>query len=231
MPSIAIIPARGGSKRIPRKNIKNFCGHPVIFYSIDAAIKSSIFDEVMVSTDDEEIAQVAKGFGAKVPFTRSRQTSDDYATTSDVLKEVFGEYKSRGKNFDYACCIYPAAPFVTPEKIRKAMDLLKNKNADIVMPVVQYSFPPQRSFSIVEGKIQAIFPENIPKRSQDLEPVYHDCGQFYAMNVDKFLRIESLVGENTIPIVVSELEMQDIDNEIDWKIAEMKYKLMGEQNA
>lgn len=226
MRSIAIITARGGSRRIPRKNIKNFCGKPIIRYSIESALGSCVFDEVMVSTDDEEIADISRKAGAKVPFLRSRKTSDDYAVTSDVLEEVLVSYEKLGETFKYGCCIYPTAPFVTAEKLKFAMDLLEREDADTVIPVVSYSFPPQRGIIIRDGTAVMQFPENLNKRSQDLEQIYHDCGQFYAFQVSAFLRNKKLMAGKVIPIITNSLEVQDIDNIDDWAIAEMKYKII-----
>lgn len=224
MKSIAIITARGGSKRIPNKNIKEFCGKPIIAYSIEAAIKSGCFDTVMVSTDSEEIASIAKKYGAEVPFLRSEKTSDDFATTADVLREVIDTYKDCGKEFDTLCCIYPTAPFVTSEKIKNAINLFSNSGADSLMPVVLFSFPPQRGNVIRNGKLQYQYPEFASKRSQDLEKIYHDCGQFYICKVDKFIKNGTVISENTIPYVMPEEEVQDIDNLSDWMVAEIKYK-------
>lgn len=226
--AVAIITARGGSKRIPRKNIKEFCGKPILAYSIEAAMKSGVFNEVMVSTDDEEIAEIAKQYGAKIPFMRSTETANDYATTADVICEVLAEYKSVGKTFEYACCIYPTAPFVTSEKLNAAMELLESTGADSVMPVTAFSFPTMRGMYVREGMLSYAFPEYSQKRSQDIEPMYHDCGQFYCFEVARFVETKKLVTENTRPIIVSELEVQDIDNEIDWKLAELKYQMMKE---
>ena len=224
--TIAIITARGGSKRIPKKNIRDFCGKPILSYSIEAALKSGVFDEVMVSTDSEEIAEIARKEGAAVPFFRSEKTANDFATTTDVLLEVIEEYKQRGMEFEYGCCIYPTAPFVTPEKLKTAMSLLKNQEADSVMPIVQYSFPPQRGVEVEEGLIKVKWPEYYQMRSQDLSPIYHDVGQFYCFRTDRFIASKKVVGDHCVPMIVSDLEVQDIDNEEDWKIAEMKYKLM-----
>ncbi len=223
MSTIAIITARGGSKRIPKKNIREFCGKPIMVYSIQAALESGVFDEVMVSTDSEEIAQIARDAGAAVPFMRSSYTSSDYATTGDVLNEVLTCYAHAGKIFDEMCCIYPTAPFVTADKLRRAHEVLLETGADSVMPVVQYSFPPQRAMVLRNGRLCYQYPENFSKRSQDLEPVYHDCGQFY------FYRVSDDLSYNTdsyVPIIVPDTEVQDIDNESDWAIAEMKYQLM-----
>lgn len=224
--NLAVITARGGSKRIPRKNIKEFCGKPIIAYSIEAAVQSGIFDEVMVSTDSEEIAEVSKRYGAQIPFMRSAETSDDYATTADVLLEVFSEYIKRGCNYEYACCIYPTAPFVTSEKIKTGMEIVRNEDVDAVMPVVAFSFPPQRGLMITNKKVTAIYPNQMVARSQDLETVYHDCGQFYCFNVDSFLKYKSLFCPETIPMIMDELEVQDIDSETDWKLAELKFRLL-----
>lgn len=223
MKSIAIITARGGSKRIPRKNIKDFCGKPILCYSIEAAKNAGVFDEVMVSTDDDEIAEIAADAGAAVPFMRSRNTADDYATTRDVLVEVLTEYEERGMQFDNVCCVYPTAPFVTAEKLRTAMELLQKNDADCVSPVVRYSFPPQRCYIIQDGRLQYKWPEYRLSRSQDLEPYYHDCGQFYVYKKESLL-YKPREEWNHVPVVVSELEVQDIDNEEDWKIAELKYQ-------
>ena len=228
MRKIAIITARGGSKRIPRKNIKEFCGKPILAYSIEAALKAGMFDEVMVSTDDEEIAEIAKKYGAKVPFYRSEKTANDFATTSDVILEVLEEYQKRGQEFDAFCCIYPTAPFITAGRLKEGMELLKEKKPDSVMPVVSFSFPPQRCVVIKEERLVPKWPENMPKRSQDLEPYYHDCGQFYCVDTRRFLEEKVILMPNTYPLILSELEVQDIDNEVDWKLAELKYRLLHE---
>ena len=224
--SIAIIPARGGSKRIPRKNIREFCGKPILCYSIEAALLSGCFETVMVSTDDEEIASIAKNAGAEIPFMRSAETANDYATTADVLMEVIERYKDNDKIFQSVCCIYPTAPFVTALKLQKAMEILHSKNAISVMPVVQYSFPPQRSVLIKDGLINLREPGYFNSRSQDLEPIYHDAGQFYAFDVAAFEETGMFIGPKTRALIISDLEVQYSDNFEDWKIAEMKYKLM-----
>ncbi len=227
MSNVAIITARGGSKRIPRKNIRDFLGKPIIAYSIQVALESKLFDEIMVSTDDKEIADIAISYGAKVPFFRSEKNSDDYAGTADVLKEVLEEYAKLGKIFDWMCCIYPTAPLVTADKLIESMKKLQEINADALIPIVKFSYPPQRSFVMNEKRfLEYKYPENIFKRSQDLEMLYHDAGQFYFAKVDKFLECNCLVTESTIPYIISELEVQDIDNEEDWKIAEMKYQMI-----
>lgn len=226
MKKLAIITARGGSKRIPRKNIKDFLGKPIIAYSIEAALESGVFDEVMVSTDDEEIAEISRKYGAKVPFMRSEKTSNDFASTTDVIIEVLDEYKKRGEDFEVAACIYPTAPFVTGKKLKEAVEKLEGSDADTLIPVVNFSYPPQRALVINDGKLIFRKPEFMQSRSQDLEPWYHDVGQFYVLRTEAFRKNLALMAGNILPLVVSELEVQDIDNETDWQIAEMKYKLM-----
>lgn len=224
---LAVITARGGSKRIPRKNIKEFCGKPIIEYSIEAALRSEIFTEVMVSTDDLEIAQIAQKAGAKVPFMRSEKTSNDYATTRDVLMEVLTEYQKQGKEFDYMVCLYPTNPFITVQKIISAIKILKQEDCVEVVPVVKFSFPPQRAYIIENGKfLKYKWEEYKNARSQDLEPFYHDAGQFYCYNVKKYLESNGDIRGEICPIVVPEYEVQDIDNEDDWTMAELKYQYM-----
>lgn len=226
---IAIITARGGSKRIPKKNIKDFCGKPIIAYSIETAIKSGIFDEVMVSTDSEDIAKIAKDYGAKVPFMRSEKTSGDYATTRDVVMEVIGEYEKAGRTFESIFCIYPTAPFITTEKLLEAAKLMDEKKPVEIIPVVQFSFPPQRCFVINDDDFMEYkYKEFASTRSQDLEKCYHDSGQFYVYNTEKYLKLDGNVVDGIMPVIVSEMEVQDIDNIEDWKIAELKYRLMQE---
>lgn len=223
--AIAIITARGGSKRIPRKNIREFCGKPILNYSIEAALESGLFDEVMVSTEDEEIAEIAKAAGASVPMLRSSKNADDYASTDDVLLEVLDWYQEQGREFEKFCCLYPTAPFVTAQKLRTAMGLLEK--ADSVMPVVAFSFPPQRCVVLNEaGELRMKWPEHAKTRSQDLEPYYHDCGQFYCCRTEPFYQYRTTDLPHMLPMIMSELEVQDIDNLDDWEIAELKYRKM-----
>lgn len=228
MASIAIITARGGSKRIPRKNIKPFLGKPILSYSIAAALESGLFDTVMVSTDDEEIAQIAKECGAQVPFYRSERTSNDYAATADVVSEVLEEYAKRGIYYETACVIYPTAPFLKAEMLAEAMGVLSDQDADSVLPVVKFSFPPQRSVVLRDGELVPYDKKSMAMRSQDLEPHYHDCGQFYCVKVASFLKQHTLIMTHTAPYFMDELTVQDIDTEDDWRIAEMKYRLLHE---
>lgn len=228
MKTLAMITARGGSKRIPRKNIKEFNGKPIIAYSIEAALSSGVFDEVMVSTDDEEIAKIAKKYGAKVPFFRSKKTANDFATTVDVIEEVLNTYKERGKEFDIFCCIYPTAPFITAKRLKDAVEELSKSDADSLIPVVRFSYPPQRAMEVHDGKLVFRQPENLSKRSQDLEPHFHDAGQFYVVRSESFFKNRGIMVGDILPMELSELEVQDIDNEVDWKLAELKYNLLNE---
>lgn len=225
MSSIAVITARGGSKRIPRKNIKEFCGKPIIAYSIEAALESGLFSEVIVSTDDECIAELAKTLGASVPFMRSAETSDDYATTRDVLLEVLRVYDARDCLPEWFCCLYPTAPFVTAGKLQQGWALLQS-GVSAVVPVVAFGFPPQRGMVIQGDHLRYAHPSNACARSQDLEPQYHDCGQFYFYRTSEFLKEDPMFGGEVAPLVVPEIEVQDIDNISDWNLAEAKYKIM-----
>lgn len=224
--TLAIITARGGSKRIPRKNMKQFLGKPIITYSIAAALASNAFDIVMVSTEDEEIASIAKKAGAQVPFLRSVETAGDYAVTADVIREVIEAYEKEGTHFTHVCCIYPTAPFITGERLNEAMQLLLKNEVDCVIPVVRFSFPPQRGFIIKNDILSMKWPEYRDSRSQDLEPFYHDSGQFYCIKVDRFLEQNKLYMDIAYPLVLKEIEVQDIDTIEDWEIAEQKYQYM-----
>jgi N-acylneuraminate cytidylyltransferase len=226
MKNLCIIPARGGSKRIPRKNIKTFLGKPIIAYSIEAALDSGIFDEVMVSTDDEEFAGIARKYGASVPFLRSEATANDYATTVDVLLEVIEQYKLRGKIFESICCLYSTAPFVTSDRLKKAYSKLSDK-IDACFTMVEYSYPIQRSLRInEEGQVEIKYPEYLKSRTQDLEKVYHDAGQFYFVKTDTLLNEKTVWCKRTAPLILSELEVQDLDTLTDWQLAQMKYELV-----
>lgn len=231
MKTAAIITARGGSKRIPRKNIKEFCGKPIMAYSIEAALKAGVFNTVMVSTDDREIAETAERYGAEVPFFRSEKTSNDYAVTQQVVEEVLAEYAKRGEHFDSVCCIYPTAPFLNPTRLKSAMELLEETKADSVLPVVKFSFPPQRGVVLEDGYVKFKWPEHRLTRSQDLEPFYHDVGQFYCLNTASFKVQRTLVMEKTVPIILPEMEIQDIDTEEDWQLAELKFRLLQDKTS
>jgi pseudaminic acid cytidylyltransferase len=227
---LCIIPARGGSKRILGKNYKEFLGLPIIAYSIKTAIDSGLFDHVMVSTDDDKIADISKKFGATVPFKRSLKTSDDYATTFDVINEVLQEYDKLHLKFDTICCLYPCAPFVTKDKLEEALLLMSLNSFDTVFPVVRYSNPIQRALKLHNNKVEMVYPNFQNRRSQDLEICYFDAGQFYWASTEKILYNKKLFTNNSGCIILDELNAHDIDNEIDWKIAELKYSLIKFKN-
>ena len=226
MNNLCIIPARGGSKRIPKKNIKSFLGKPIIAYSIEAAIQSKLFTEIMVSTDCQETAEIALRYGAKVPFLRSKENSNDFATTYDVIEETIDEYKKDGVNFENICCIYACAPFVTANNLKHAYQELSNKQVDTIFPIIEYSFPIQRAVKIYNEKIELFNIDHLNTRSQDLEKSYHDAGQFYWMKSENILNKGRIITDNCSGIIITELEGQDIDNEIDWELAELKFKLL-----
>lgn len=227
MKNLAIIPARGGSKRIPRKNVKPFLGKPMLAYSIEAALATGLFDEVMVSTDDEEIAEVARQYGAKVPFMRSAETANDFATTAEVLNEVLRNYKDQGIEFDNFCCIYATAPMTQSESIKSAYERLMSSDFTVVYPVVAFSYPIWRCLDLAEdGTMKRHWPEYENSRSQDLPKEYHDTGTFYWYKTQEWLTGNVKVGG----IEVDETTIQDIDTETDWKLAEMKYKLLFGDN-
>ena len=226
MKNLAIIPARGGSKRIPRKNVKPFLGKPMLAYSIEAALATGLFDEVMVSTDDEEIAEVARQYGAKVPFIRSADTANDYATTDDVLIEVVNKYSEMGMDYDNLCCIYATAPMIQPNDIISALELLLTSDFTVVYPVVAFSYPIWRCLDMaVDGTLKYHWPEFELSRSQDLPKEYHDSGTFYWHKIKPWMAGVIKLGG----IEVDETTIQDIDTETDWKIAEIKYKLLHEE--
>lgn len=232
MKRIAIIPARGGSKRIPRKNIKEFLGKPIISYSIEAAVQSNLFDEVMVSTDDDEIASIAKSFGASVPYLRSKKNSDDFATTFNVIDEVISQYRKSNSIFEEACCIYPTAPFTTVERLKLFHEFLESSKFDCVFPVLKYGYPIQRGLRLNNhNKMRMISPEHLVTRSQDLKMSFHDAGQFYWFNVEKLMKFKQLWTDNTGSMEIKEIEAHDIDTLDDWEIAEFKYQLMHSKSS
>jgi len=228
MKNLAIIPARGGSKRIPRKNIKPFLGKPIIAYSIQAALECGLFDEVMVSTDDAEIADVARKSGAQVPFFRSKENANDFATLADVVLEVVTWYEKNRSKPENICCILATAPFVTAARLEGAYQKLVNDQLFAVFPVAKFSYPIQRALQVnpVNHTVSMLHPENLTARSQDLEDFYHDSGQFYWAKVDVLEKGKSFLTSNTGIVELPQREVQDIDSEDDWIIAEQKYLLM-----
>tara|TARA_B100001093_G_scaffold78881_1_gene70133 strand:- start:9614 stop:10321 length:708 start_codon:yes stop_codon:yes gene_type:complete len=229
--SIAIIPARGGSKRIPRKNIKDFHGKPIIAYPIEAAVRSKCFSEVMVSTDDQEIADIAKSYGALVPFMRSGKNASDHAMTVPVLLEVLEEYERLGKIFSYGCCLYPTAVFASSELIIKGQQaLFANNQIQSCFPIVRFGYPVQRGLRINGDQVEMVWPENLNARSQDLEPMFHDTGQFYWFRKDDLFKEQRLFMQNSIGIEIPDTEVQDLDTFVDWELAEVKYSRISSLN-
>ncbi|MDR2968277.1 MAG: pseudaminic acid cytidylyltransferase, partial [Tannerellaceae bacterium] len=227
MKNIAIIPARGGSKRIPRKNVKPFLGKPVIAYSIQSALRSSLFEEVMVSTDDPEIATIAEQYGATVPFMRSAANADDHATLADVLLEVVRKYEEKNVEPENICCILPTAPLIGEKEIRQAFQRFLEGGYDSVCPVVAFSYPILRSLDVDEkGLLKMNWPEYLSTRSQDLRPAYHDTGTFYWVKKEALRKEGKLLTANCSAFIMNELQVQDIDTETDWALAELKYKLL-----
>jgi pseudaminic acid cytidylyltransferase len=226
MNALAIILARGGSKRIPRKNIRCFHGRPILSYPIAAAQASGCFTEIMVSTDDAEIAAIARECGASVPFIRSDKTSNDFAGSDDAIVEVIARYRELGRTFDQVCAIYPTAALTTADHLRRGHQmLLADDTLTGVLPVLRFSFPVQRALVSRDGRMPMQHPEFYHTRSQDLEPAYHDAGQWYWLRPDKFIASRELMGAHSAGLVLSEMEAQDIDHEDDWAVAELKYEL------
>ena len=230
MSTIAIIPARGGSKRIPRKNIRDFRGKPIIAYSIEAALDANCFDAVLVSTDDEEIASIGKRYGASVPFLRSDENSNDQAGLTEVALEVLERYERDICAVEKFCLILPTAPFVTGTRILEGFRALEESGMDAAVPVVRFSYPPQRGFSIdAAGRARMLYPQYYNSRSQDLEPIFHDCGQFYWIKKVALLRERRFFPERTFAIELMESEVQDIDTDEDWLMAELKFELLSKR--
>ncbi len=224
---ICIIPARGGSKRIPGKNIRPFFGKPVIQYAIQTAMESGLFDEVMVSTDDTAIQQIALGAGASVPFLRSEENANDTATTVAVLLEVLDKYKQTGRSFDFGCCLYPVTPLTTVAQIQVGWQMMQTQQFDSVFPVVPFSFPIWRSVEREGDKLDWTWPEYAMARSQDLPKAYHDAGQWYWFRTQAIRDKQTLLTDNTGSILLDEMAVQDVDNETDWQLLEMKYRIRG----
>jgi N-acylneuraminate cytidylyltransferase len=223
---IAIITARGGSKRIPKKNIKEFFGKPMLSYAINACKDSGIFSEIMVSTDSEEIAEVARSNGANIPFMRSQKTADDFATTFDVLEEVISNYRNEKQEFEHVCCIYPCVPFLSGQTLKNAYNQLIKSDNDALQPVCKFSVPIEWAMKIENGLLVPNDRKAQLIRSQDLTPKYFDVGMFYMIKTAVMLKEKSLTPEKTMAYIMDEREVQDIDTTDDWLIAEMKYKLL-----
>lgn len=229
---IAIIPARGGSKRIPKKNIKKFCGKPILQYAVMAAINSGIFDRVIVSTDSQEIANIALGLGAEVPFLRDSSTSDDMSTLGDALFETINRLNLSNNNLDYLCCILPTSPFLTSSFLVNSENLFQKGEYESLFPVKKYSYPIWRSLKLDENEstYSMLWPEHLNTRSQDLKDVFHDAGMFYFLRTEAFIKNRSVFLEKNGVIEVKPWFVQDIDDETDWEYAEIKYKLLAKLN-
>ena len=224
---LAIIPARGGSKRIPRKNIKLFCEKPMIAWSIEAALQSGCFDQVIVSTDDEEIADVARRYGATVPFMRPTELSDDHTGTIPVIRHAIEWVNAQGQSVEQACCLYATAPFVSPEDIRRGFDTLLDTGSDYAFSVTSYAFPIQRAIRLnAEGRVEMFNPEHFNTRSQDLEEAFHDAGQFYWGKADAWLQGRMIFSPASVPVALPRHRVQDIDTPEDWVRAEWLFKAM-----
>jgi N-acylneuraminate cytidylyltransferase len=227
---VAVIPARGGSKRIPRKNIKEFCGKPMIAWSISAAFESGLFDRIIVSTDDEEIAEVAKHYGAEVPFMRPTGLSDDHTVTSVVIAHAIESLLKEGMAPELVCCIYATAPFVSTKDLHRGLKALQDNKADFAFSVTSYAFPIQRAIRLISGrKIEMFQPEHLYTRSQDLEEAYHDAGQFYWGKEDAWCSDKPIFGPNSVPVVIHRSRVQDIDTQEDWDRAEVMFRAMKVQ--
>lgn len=227
---LAVIPARGGSKRIPRKNIKLFCGKPMLVWSIEAALQSGSFDQVIVSTDDQEIAAVARQYGATVPFIRPQQLADDHAGTIPVIQHAIEWFNAEGQAVELACCLYATAPFVQAEDIRRGLDILLQTGSDYAFTATSYAFPIQRAIRLTEaGRVAMFNPEHFNTRSQDLEAAFHDAGQFYWGRASAWLRGEPIFGSDSAPIMLPRHRVQDIDTQEDWERAEWLFKAMQAQ--
>ena len=221
---VAIIPARGGSKRIPRKNIRDFAGRPIIAYSIDAALRSELFARVLVSTDDPEIAEVARGCGAETPFLRPAALADDHTGTLAVVQHALGWLAEAGEAVRWACCIYATAPFLQPEHLRAARDQLAASGKSYVFTVTSFPAPVQRALRLTAaGEVEALYPQHRQTRSQDLEPAYHDAGQFYFGTAAAWQRGDAIFSPASLPLILPRHLVQDIDTDEDWRRAELMY--------
>jgi len=229
---LAIIPARGGSKRIPRKNIKPFGGRPMIAWSIEAALQSGCFEQVIVSTDDVQIAEVARQAGATVPFMRPAALSDDHTGTIPVIRHAIEAVNATGQTVTQACCLYATAPFVRAEDLRRGLEVLQEQDCDYAFSVTSYAFPIQRAVRInAQGRVEMFNPEHFNTRSQDLEDAYHDAGQFYWGRAQAWLQGRQIFSPGALPVLLPRHRVQDIDTPEDWERAEWLFKAMQAQKG
>ena len=223
---LAIIPARGGSKRIPGKNIKPFFGKPMIEYAISNCMKVKGFAEVMVSTDDEKIKEIALKAGAKVPFLRSPENSNDFAGTIEVIREVIRSYEQMGEKFSHFCCLYPATPLLSSQFLQEGLNQIQKRDSDFLVSINEFGYPVQRAMMIQDGNLQMMWPENYKKRSQDLPRSFHDAGQFYFGKTESVFKFSGLFEGKLDYVEIPREFSQDIDNLSDWVLAEQKFQLM-----
>lgn len=227
MSRVAIIPARGGSKRIPRKNVKDFCGKPMIAWSIEAAKASGCFDQIIVSTDDVEIAKVASEWGATVPFMRPTELSDDFTGTLPVIRHAVEWLSQHETPVEYACCLYATAPFVSAEDLKRGLQLIQDSSSSYAFSVTSYAFPIQRAIRITDnGRVTMFNPEHFQTRSQDLEEAWHDAGQFYWGTAEAWGEERAIFGEDSVPVKLPRHRVQDIDTPEDWNRAEWLFRAM-----
>ena len=226
--NVAIIPARGGSKRIPRKNIRPFCGRPMIAWSIEAAITSGLFARIIVSTDDPEIAEIASELGAKAPFERPADLANDHAGTLPVISHAVDWLVQHGTPVSHACCIYATAPFLRAEDLKNSRMMMEDPELDFVFSITRFAFPIQRALKLdAENSLSMFWPEHELSRSQDLPAAYHDTGQFYWGTANAWQTRDRIYSSNCRGYELPEERVQDIDNESDWRIAEMKFRLLA----
>jgi pseudaminic acid cytidylyltransferase len=226
--TVALIPARSGSKRIPSKNVKPFCGKPIIGYAIETARESGLFSRIIVSTDSDEIAEIAEGFGAEAPFRRPAALADDFTTTAAVIEHAVGDLLAEGP-LDYLCCIYPTAVFMRVEDLRAGYEVIQREPATSVFPVTTFAAPIFRALRLKgDGRVEFIWPEHRDTRSNDLPEAYHDAGQFYWLRVERFCREKVIYGPESIPLVLPRHRVHDIDTVEDWRQAEMLFRALKE---
>ena len=229
---VAIIPARGGSKRIPGKNVRDFCGQPIIKYSIDAAARSKIFDRVIVSTDCDTVAAVSKQLGAEVPFRRPRELADDHTPTLPVIRHAVEALREGGDKVKFACCLYATAPFVRSDDLIAGYRILEsNRDGEFSVPVTTFPFPIFRGFKIEQERIKMIWPEHLETRSQDLLEAWHDAGQFYWGTAQAWRTANGIFSADCLPIRIPRWRVQDIDSEEDWLRAEILYESLSKRDS
>lgn len=225
--NVCIIPARGGSKRIPRKNIRDFCGKPMIAHSIETAREAAVFDRIIVSTDSDEIADIARSWDAEVPFMRPAELSNDHATTDDVILHALDWCSENGMSVEYACCLYATAPFARSGDLREGLNVLQRTGSVSAFSVTTFPFPIFRGLKINDqGTLEMFWPEHGMTRSQDLPEAYHDAGQFYWLNVTKYLKVKHVYSEGAVPVILPRYLVQDVDTEEDWQCAELIYEML-----